>query len=230
MDFLEGAWDKPDEGIWEVRGPRRHFVHSKVLAWVALDRAIDAVESFGLPGPVDRWRRIRREVHDEVCREGFHADLNSFTQSYGSTDLDAATLLIPLVGFLPPDDPRVVGTVERIQRDLMQDGFVMRYATAEDNAVDGLPGGEGAFLPCSFWLVDALSMLGREREARTLFERLLGIRNDLGLLSEEYDPHAQRLLGNFPQAFTHVGLVNSAYNLSAHQSSPMHQRAGYGDA
>jgi GH15 family glucan-1,4-alpha-glucosidase len=229
MDFLEGSWDKPDEGIWEVRGPRRHFVHSKVLAWVALDRAIDAVASFNLPGPVDRWRRIRREVHDEVCREGFHTELNSFTQSYGSTDLDAATLLIPLVGFLPPDDPRVVGTVERIERDLMQDGFVMRYATADHNAVDGLQGGEGAFLPCSFWLVDALSMLGRERDARTLFERLLGIRNDLGLLSEEYDPHAQRLLGNFPQAFTHVGLVNSAYNLSAHQSSPMHQRAGYAD-
>ena len=230
MDFLESAWDKPDEGIWEVRGPRRHFVHSKVLAWVALDRAIDAVESFGLPGPVDRWRRIRREVHDEVCREGFHTELNSFTQSYGSTDLDAATLLIPLVGFLPPDDPRVVGTVERIQRDLMQDGFVMRYPTAAENAVDGLPGGEGAFLPCSFWLVDALSMMGRERDARALFERLLGIRNDLGLLSEEYDPHAQRLLGNFPQAFTHVGLVNSAYNLSPRHSSPMRQRAGYADA
>jgi GH15 family glucan-1,4-alpha-glucosidase len=229
MEFLEGAWDKPDEGIWEVRGPRRHFVHSKVLAWVALDRAIDAVESFDLPGPVERWRRIRREIHDEVCREGFHSELNSFTQSYGSTELDAATLLIPLVGFLPPDDPRVVGTVDRIQRDLVQDGFVMRYAVAERNPVDGLSGGEGAFLPCSFWLVDALSMLGRQAEARTLFEKLLAIRNDLGLLSEEYDPQAQRLLGNFPQAFTHVGLVNSAYNLSARKASPMRQRAGYSD-
>jgi GH15 family glucan-1,4-alpha-glucosidase len=230
MEFLEGAWDKPDEGIWEVRGPRRHFVHSKVLAWVAFDRAIDAVETFDLPGPAERWRRIRREIHDEVCREGFHAELNSFTQSYGSSELDAATLLIPLVGFLPPDDPRVVGTVDRIQRDLVQDGFVLRYAVAAENQVDGLSGGEGAFLPCSFWLVDALSMLGRETEARTLFEKLLAIRNDLGLLSEEYDPHAKRLLGNFPQAFTHVGLVNSAYNLSAHKSTPMRQRAGYGDS
>ena len=230
MEFLEGAWDKPDEGIWEVRGPRRHFVHSKVLAWVAFDRAINAVEKFDLPGPVERWRRIRREIHEEVCSEGFHTELNSFTQSYGSTELDAATLLIPLVGFLPPDDPRVVGTVERIQRDLMQDGFVMRYAVAEENHVDGLSGREGAFLPCSFWLVDALAMLGRQQEARELFERLLAIRNDLGLLSEEYDPHAKRLLGNFPQAFTHVGLVNSAYNLSAHKAAPMRQRAGYGDA
>jgi GH15 family glucan-1,4-alpha-glucosidase len=230
MEFLEGAWDKPDEGIWEVRGPRRHFVHSKVLAWVAFDRAISSVETFDLPGPVERWRRIRREIHEEVCREGFHTELNSFTQSYGSTELDAATLLIPLVGFLPPDDPRVVGTVERIQKDLMQDGFVMRYAVAEENHVDGLSGSEGAFLPCSFWLVDALSLLGRRQEARELFERLLAIRNDLGLLSEEYDPHAKRLLGNFPQAFTHVGLVNSAFNLSAHKESPMHQRAGYADA
>ena len=223
MEFLEGAWDSPDEGIWEVRGPRRHFVHSKVLAWVAFDRAVDTVERFGRPWPVDRWRRIRREIHDEVCREGFHTDLNSFTQSYGSTALDAATLLIPLVGFLPPSDPRVVGTVERIQRDLLHEGFVLRYRTSAGD-VDGLPGGEGAFLPCSFWLADALSLIGRQDEARELFERLLGIRNDLGLLSEEYDPVERRLLGNFPQAFTHVGLVNSAQNLSAPDGRPMQER------
>ena len=223
MEFLEGAWDSPDEGIWEVRGPRRHFTHSKVLAWVAFDRAVDTVERFDLPGPVDRWRRIRQEIHDEVCREGFHTGLGSFTQFYGSTELDASTLLIPLVGFLPPDDPRVVGTVEAVQRHLTRDGFVERYRPQERNDVDGLPGGEGVFLPCSFWLVDALLLLGRDDEARELFERLLGIRNDLGLLSEEYDPGERRLLGNFPQAFTHVGLVNSAYNLT-HPRRPMHQR------
>ncbi len=223
MEFLEGAWDQPDEGIWEVRGPRRHFTHSKVLAWVAFDRAVDTVERFDLPGPVDRWRRIRQEIHDEVCREGFHTELNSFTQSYGTTELDASTLLIPLVGFLPPDDPRVVGTVEAVQRHLTRDGFVERYRPQERNDVDGLPGGEGVFLPCSFWLVDALLLLGRDEEARALFERLLGIRNDLGLLSEEYDPVERRLLGNFPQAFTHVGLVNSASNIS-HARRPMHQR------
>ena len=223
MEFLEGAWDSPDEGIWEVRGPRRHFVHSKVLAWVAFDRAIDAVERFDRPGPVDRWKSIRREIHAEVCREGFHADLNSFTQSYGSTALDAATLLIPLVGFLPPNDARVVGTVDRIRQDLLHEGFVLRYQTSADD-VDGLPGSEGAFLPCSFWLVDALSLIGRRDEARDLFERLLGIRNDLGLLSEEYDPVERRLLGNFPQAFTHVGLVNSAQNLSAPDGRPMQER------
>jgi GH15 family glucan-1,4-alpha-glucosidase len=229
MESLEGAWASADKGIWEVRGPERHFVHSKVLAWVAFDRMIDACERFDLPGPVDRWRRIRQEIHDEVCREGYHSELGSFTQSYGSTALDASTLLIPLVGFLPPDDPRVVGTVEAIQRDLMRDGFVLRYATADENDVDGLSGNEGAFLPCSFWLVDALALMGRRVEARELFERLLGIRNDLGLLSEEYDPQGKRLLGNFPQAFTHVGLVNSAYNLSGPDSRPMHHRSGYGD-
>ena len=223
MDFLEGAWDQPDEGIWEVRGPRAHFTHSKVLAWVAFDRAVEAVERWGLPGPVERWRQFRAEIHEEVCREGFNVELNSFTQSYGSSELDASTLLIPLVGFLPPNDPRVVGTVEAIQRDLTRDGFVQRYAPKEHNDVDGLTGGEGAFLPCSFWLVDALLLLERDDEARELFEKLLAIRNDLGLISEEYDPAEQRLLGNFPQAFTHVGLVNSAYNLSHHEG-PMHQR------
>ena len=224
MEFLETAWDRPDEGIWEVRGPRRHFTHSKVLAWVAFDRAVQTVESLGLPGPVERWRRLRQEVHDEICREGFHTGLNSFTQSYGSTELDAATLLIPLVGFLPPSDPRVLGTIQAIEHGLMRDGFVERYRTEAHNDVDGLAGGEGAFLPCSFWLVDALQLAGRTDDARTLFERLLGVRNDLGLLSEEYDPAEKRLLGNFPQAFTHVGLVNSAFNLSQRHTGPVEQR------
>ncbi|HVU79555.1 MAG TPA: glycoside hydrolase family 15 protein [Gaiellaceae bacterium] len=223
MDFLEGAWDKPDEGIWEVRGPRRHFTHSKVLAWVGFDRAVQAVERLGLDGPVDRWRRLRDEVHEEVCREGFNTELNSFTQYYGSSALDASTLLIPIVGFLPADDPRVVGTIDAVKEHLTRDGLVERYATQATGDVDGLSGGEGVFLFCSFWLVDALLMLGRNDEARTLFERLLEIRNDLGLLAEEYDPAERRMLGNFPQAFTHVGLVNSAYNLSHHES-PHRQR------
>jgi GH15 family glucan-1,4-alpha-glucosidase len=226
MDFLEGAWDRPDEGIWEVRGPRRHFTHSKVLAWVAFDRAVQSVERWDLRGPLDRWRQLRAEVHEEVCREAFNVELGSFTQAYGSDDLDASTLLIPLVGFLPADDPRVVGTIDAIKRDLTRDGFVERYKVEERNVVDGLPGGEGVFLPCSFWLVDALLMQERDDEARELFEKLLAIRNDLGLISEEYDPVAKRLLGNYPQAFTHVGLVNSAYNLS-HHDGPGHQRTGH---
>jgi GH15 family glucan-1,4-alpha-glucosidase len=223
MDFLEGAWDRPDEGIWEVRGPRRHFTHSKVLAWVGFDRAVQGVERFGLRGPVDRWRRVRAEIHAEVCREGFNVELNAFTQSYGSDELDASTLLMPILGFLPPDDPRVVGTVDAVMRNLTRDGFVERYRAKEQNDVDGLPGGEGVFLPCSFWLVDALLLMERDDEARELFERLLGVSNDLGLLAEEYDPGEKRLLGNYPQAFTHVGLVNSAFNLSHHEG-PTHQR------
>jgi GH15 family glucan-1,4-alpha-glucosidase len=223
MRFLEGVWDDPDEGIWEVRGPRRHFTHSKVLAWVAFDRAIETVERYDLDGPVEHWRRIRDEIHEEVCREAFNHELNSFTQAYGSDELDASTLLIPLVGFLPPDDPRVLGTIDAIQRDLTRDGFVERYKPKDHNDVDGLPGGEGVFLPCSFWLVDALLMAERDDEARALFEKLVAVANDLGLLSEEYDPGEKRLLGNFPQAFTHVGLVNSAFNLS-HHAGPMHQR------
>jgi len=225
MEFLEGAWDRPDEGIWEVRGPRRHFTHSKVLAWVAFDRAVQAVDRFARPGPVERWRRLREEIHQEVCREGFNVELNSFTQSYGSDELDASTLLIPILGFLPADDPRVAGTIAAVERDLMRDGFVQRYKPKEQNDVDGLPGGEGVFLPCSFWLVDAMLMQGRDDDARELFERLLAVSNDLGLLSEEYDPAEKRLLGNFPQAFTHVGLVNSAYNLS-HHDGPINQRPG----
>jgi GH15 family glucan-1,4-alpha-glucosidase len=223
LDFLEGAWDEPDDGIWEVRGGRRHFTHSKVLAWVAFDRGVQTVERLGLDGPADRWRQLCAEIHEEVCREGFSVELNSFTQSYGSSELDASTLLIPLLGFLPPTDPRVVGTVEAIQKHLTRDGFVERYKTDDQNEVDGLAGREGVFLPCSFWLVDALLMLERDDEARQLFEKLLGVSNDLGLLAEEYDPVAKRQLGNFPQAFTHVGLVNSAYNLSEH-TGPMHQR------
>src|SRR6185437_13314322 len=224
MEYLEGAWARPDEGIWEVRGPRRHFTHSKVLAWVAFDRAIDLVERFGLDGPADRWRRAREDVHREVLREGFDTELNAFTQSYGSRTLDASTLLIPLVGFLPGDDPRVVGTIDAIQQQLTSHGLVMRYQAVDGtNEIDGLSGGEGAFLPCSFWLADALTMAGRGDEARQLFDRLLGLRNDLGLLAEEYDPVAKRQLGNFPQAFTHVGLVNTAYNLS-HHTKPVDQR------
>ncbi|HET7127861.1 MAG TPA: glycoside hydrolase family 15 protein [Gaiellaceae bacterium] len=227
LEFLEGAWDQPDEGIWEVRGGRRNFTHSKVLAWVAFDRGVQTVERLGLDGPVDRWRQLCAEIHEEVCREGFNVELNSFTQSYGSSDLDASTLLIPLLGFLPPDDPRVVGTIDAIQRDLTRDGFVERYKTQDRNDVDGLVGREGVFLPCSFWLVDALLMLERDDEARQLFDKLLAVSNDLGLLAEEYDPVAKRQLGNFPQAFTHVGLVNSAYNLS-HHAGPMHQRTDRG--
>ncbi len=225
LDFLESKWREPDEGIWEVRGPRRHFTHSKVMAWVAFDRAVNAVECFDREGPVDRWRRLRSEIHEEVCREGFDPELGSFVQYYGSDKLDASLLMIPLVGFLPADDPRVVGTLEAIQAGLCRDGFVERYATDESSpAVDGLPPGEGVFLPCTFWLADNLALMGRTDEAREVFEKLLAIRNDLGLLSEEYDPEAGRLLGNFPQAFTHVGLVNTAYNLSRAEMGPAEHR------
>ena len=211
LDFLEGAWHEPDEGIWEVRGPRRHFVHSKVMAWVAFDRAAQAVERFGRSGDADRFKRVREEIHREVCEKGWDAERGTFTQSYGSKALDAATLLIPRSGFLPGDDPRVVGTIEAVQRELVQDGFVLRYPT--DEADDGLPPGEGAFLPCSFWLADALAMAGRRDEARALFDRLAGLANDVGLFSEEYDPGTGRLVGNFPQAFTHVALVTSAMTI-----------------
>jgi GH15 family glucan-1,4-alpha-glucosidase len=224
LEFLESAWDQPDEGIWEVRGPRRDFVHSKVMAWVAFDRAVRAVEAFGLDGPVDRWKSCRDEVHREVLQKGYDADRGTFTQSYGSKALDASTLMIPLVGFLPADDPRVAGTVDAVQRDLVQDGFVLRYES--DAEIDGLPAGEGAFLPCSFWLADALGMLGRVDEARALFERLAGLANDVGLLSEEYDPVSGRLLGNFPQAFTHVSLVNTAGNLSSTARPAVHRATG----
>jgi GH15 family glucan-1,4-alpha-glucosidase len=211
VDFVAETWTHPDEGIWEVRGPRRHFTHSKVMAWVAFDRAVRAVEDYGLPGDVERWRVVRDEIHADVCAKGFDAALGSFTQSYGSDALDASLLLIPLVGFLPITDPRVQGTIEAIEKGLVQDGFVRRYV--EEPEVDGLPEGEGVFLPCSFWLADDLALLGRVEEATDLFERCLDVANDLGLLSEEYDPSAGRLLGNFPQAFSHVALVNTAFNL-----------------
>ena len=219
LDYLEGNWSQPDNWLWEVRAERRHFVHSKVMAWVGLDRAIRAVERFGLPGPADQWRTTRDQIHTEVCREGYDSDRNTFTQFYGSHGLDAALLQIPRVGFLPWDDPRVAGTVEAIQRELRADGFLLRYQTQADGNVDGLPGEEGSFILCTFWLVDALAGLGREREAIVLFERLLGLRNNLGLLSEEWSPRLSRHLGNTPQAFSHVGLVNSARHLSSGPSA-----------
>jgi GH15 family glucan-1,4-alpha-glucosidase len=212
LQHLEQAWREPDESIWEVRGGARHFTYSKVMAWVAFDRAIEAVEAHGLDGPVERWRQLRAEIHAEVCRRGFDRDLGSFVQSYDAKMLDASLLLIPLVAFLPVDDPRVRGTIAAIERCLLVDGFVLRYDTA--TVKDGLPSGEGAFLACSFWLVDVYVLQGRLDEARRLFERLIAVRNDLGLLSEEYDPRARRQLGNFPQAFSHVGLIISAFNLA----------------
>ncbi len=212
IEFVESAWQRPDEGIWEVRGPQRHFTHSKVMAWVALDRGIKAVERVGLDGPLERWKKLRDAIHAQVCRDGFNSELGSFVQSYGSKELDASLLMIPLVGFLPIGDPRVRGTVAAIERGLVIDGFVSRYIPHQ--SVDGLPAGEGAFLPCTFWLADNLHLLGREAEARSLFQRLLGLCNDVGLISEEYDTKTGRLVGNFPQAFTHVALVNSALNLS----------------
>ncbi len=226
LGYLEDAWKEPDEGIWEVRGPRRHFTHSKVMAWVAFDRGVQAVERFGRAGPADRWREIRAEIHREVLERGFDVELNSFTQSYGSKRLDASLLVVPLVGFLPADDPRMIGTVAAIERDLYRDGFVYRYAHDEEaRGIDGLPPGEGAFLPCTFWLADNFALQGRLDEAEALFGRLLDLRSDLGLLAEEWDPSARRQLGNFPQAFTHVALVNTAFNLDQAQTSALEQRA-----
>ena len=214
LEFLESNWRQPDEGIWEIRGPRRHFTHSKVMAWVALDRAIKAVELMGHDGPVDRWRAVRRELHDEVCREGYDSGRDSFVQFYGADHLDASLLQIPLVGFLPADDPRVKGTVAAIQRELVVDGLVHRYPPEASQSVDGLPPGEGTFLACTFWLADNLALMDRREEAVAIYERLLTLRNDVGLLAEEYDPASRRQLGNFPQAFSHVALVNSANYLS----------------
>ncbi|MEU5795523.1 glycoside hydrolase family 15 protein [Streptomyces sp. NPDC047813] len=216
MDFLASAWRQPDQGLWEVRGGRRQFTHSKVMVWVAADRAVRTLEQGQeTSGDLAGWRRLRAEVHREVCAKGYDPRRNTFTQYYGSQALDAALLLIPRVGFLPPDDPRVIGTVDAIRADLGHDGFLRRYDSAadDDSVVDGLPGGEGAFLACSFWLVDALYLTGRPQEARELFERLVRVANDVGLLAEEYDPGADRQLGNFPQAFSHLGLVNSALTL-----------------
>ncbi|OJY20445.1 MAG: glucoamylase [Myxococcales bacterium 68-20] len=215
-DWLESRWQEPDHGLWEVRNPRLQFVHSKVMAWVGLDRLVKAVEQQGLDGPVDRWRRVRAEIHEQICRHGFDASLGSFTQSYGSKVLDASLLLMPVLGFLPPEDPRIRGTITAIERNLVRDGFVLRYTTSDDENVDGIRGREGAFIACSFWLVDALALTGRRDEARTMFERALSVANDVGLLSEEYDLERRRLVGNFPQAFSHVAVINSARSLSHH--------------
>ncbi|MFF4164074.1 glycoside hydrolase family 15 protein [Streptomyces sp. NPDC001741] len=217
ISYLEKHWDEPDEGIWEVRGPRRHFVHSKVMAWVAVDRTIKLIESGDTEGPLERWYQLRDDIHRDVCERGYDPERNTFTQSYGSKELDASLLLIPQMGFLPPDDKRVIGTIEAIQRELStEDGFVLRYPTeGEDAGVDGLEGDEGAFLACSFWLADDLAMIGRVDEARRLFEKLLSLRNDLGLLAEEWDSRLQRQVGNFPQAFSHVPLIDTALRLTA---------------
>jgi GH15 family glucan-1,4-alpha-glucosidase len=208
LEFLEGAWQQPDDGLWEMRGERQHFTHSKVMSWLAFDCAVRSVERFDLSGPVDRWRAARDDIHALVCAEGYDPDLGSFTQAFGSKQLDASVLQIPLVGFLPPTDERVTGTVAAIERDLLRDGFVLRYDSSA--ADDGLPPGEGAFLPCSFWLVDNYVLQGRHDEARRLFDRLAGLANDVGLFSEEYDPVSQRQLGNTPQAFTHLAYVQAA--------------------
>jgi GH15 family glucan-1,4-alpha-glucosidase len=208
LEYLEGAWQHPDDGLWEMRGDRQHFTHSKVMAWLGFDCAVRSVELFQLEGPVDRWRAARDEIHTLVCSEGYDADKKSFTQAFGSKQLDGALLQIPLVGFLPADDERVSGTVAAIERELLRDGFVLRYDT--DNADDGLPPGEGAFLPCSFWLVDNYVLLGRANDARKLFDRLASLSNDVGMFSEEYDPAAKRQLGNTPQAFTHLAHVQAA--------------------
>ncbi len=212
LKFLESHWEHPDDGLWEVRGPRRHFTHSKIMAWVAFDRAIKDAEQDGLEGPIERWRQLRDAIHRQVCEDGFDSNQNAFVQSYDSTHLDASLLLIPQVGFLPADDSRVVGTIAAIERRLMVDGLVLRYSTATD--VDALPPGEGTFLPCSFWLADSYLLTGRRQESEALFERLLSLSNDVGLFAEEYDARAKRMLGNFPQALTHMALVNTARLLS----------------
>jgi GH15 family glucan-1,4-alpha-glucosidase len=224
LDHLAETWREPDESIWEVRGGRRQFTYSKVMAWVAFDRAVKGHEVFGRGPPelADPWRKLRAEIHADICCNAFDAELGSFVQTYGSNDLDASLLQIPIVGFLPPDDPRVIGTVAAIERRLMVDGFVLRYDSGA--GTDGLPPGEGAFLACSFWLVDAYVLQNRLQDARRLFERLVSLRNDVGLLSEEYDPRVRRLVGNFPQAFTHVALVNSAFNLTRSEK-PAEQRS-----
>ncbi len=222
LDFLEGHWEEPDSSLWEMRGPARYFVHSKVMAWAGVDRAVRTIEHHHLSGPLHRWRALRDKIHRDVCANGYDADRNTFTQSYGSDEVDAALLLLPRVGFLPWRDPRVVGTVRAVQRELCQDGFVLRYRPKQSD--DGLPGGEGVFLACSFWLADALCGIGCDDEATALFDRLLALRNDVGLLSEEYDTVRRRQVGNTPQAFSLVGLINTARQLSGHHTATSARR------
>jgi GH15 family glucan-1,4-alpha-glucosidase len=224
LEYLETIWRGPDAGIWEVRGPKRHFTHSKVMAWVAFDRAVKAIEQEGLEGPLDRWRSVRDEVHASVCANGFDPERGTFVQHYGGKDLDASLLMIALVGFLPPSDPRVVATIAAVERELVVDGLVARYTPSAD--LDGQTPREGAFLPCSFWLVDNFVLQGRKDEARALFERLLSLCNDVGLLSEEYDTASRRMVGNFPQAFSHVSLINSARNLEGARGPATHRTGG----
>jgi GH15 family glucan-1,4-alpha-glucosidase len=226
VTHVETLWREPDESIWEVRSGPAHFTFSKAMAWVAMDRAIRGAEEFGLPAPIERWRRVRKEIHDSVCRNGFNAEKNSFVQVYGGTAVDASLLLLPLVGLLPAGDPRIRGTVAAIEQELVVDGLVQRYRT--DESKDGLPPGEGLFLACSFWLVDNLVLQNRDAEARALFQRLLNLANDVGLLAEEYDPAARRQTGNFPQAFSHLALINSALNLESHHG-PARKRGTHPD-
>jgi GH15 family glucan-1,4-alpha-glucosidase len=223
LDYLESAWREPDEGIWEIRDTPRHFTYSKVMAWVAFDRGVKVIETLGRKGPLDRWKRAREEVRAEILEKGYDADRGAFVQSFGTKELDASALMFPLVGFLPVRDKRMIGTIDAIQRELVKEGFVFRYASERAEEIDGLPAGEAAFLPCTFWLADNLALLGRRAEARGVFERLLDLRNDLGLLSEEYDVEAKRLVGNYPQAFTHVALVNTARNLTTGLSPARHR-------
>jgi GH15 family glucan-1,4-alpha-glucosidase len=225
---LGDRWREPDEGIWEVRGPRRHFTHSKVMCWVAFDRAVAIADELGFECPIDKWRAIRDEIHDEVCAHAYNEDVGAFTQTYDSRDLDAAVLMIPLVGFLPPSDPRVVSTIDAIRRDvnaggLSSDGLIMRYIPTRES-LDGIGEREGVFLPCSFWLVEALALAGKSDDAHALFERLLTFGTDVGLFAEEYDPEAPRLLGNFPQAFTHLALVAAAQTLEPDAFAMRHRR------
>jgi GH15 family glucan-1,4-alpha-glucosidase len=230
IDHLQTIWAEPDEGIWETRGGKKQFVYSKAMAWVAFDRAIQLAESWKFDGKDDehtahvaQWRKTRDEIHALVCEKGFNKKLNSFTQTFDSEELDAATLILSLVGFLPADDPRIIGTVEAVEKNLTQDGFVLRYNTSTSS--DGLPPGEGAFLACSFWLVSNLALIGRKKDATELFERLLSLCNDVGLLSEEYDPKQKRLVGNFPQAFSHISLIGAAYTLEGKAHHRRHRTA-----
>jgi GH15 family glucan-1,4-alpha-glucosidase len=225
LEHLEEIWQQPDYGLWEVRGPPQHFTHSKIMAWVAFDRGIKDAEAYGLECPLPRWRTLRDEIHAQICERGYDAQLDTFVQAYGCQQLDASLLQIPELGFLPPDDPRVLSTIRAIEARLLRDGFVLRYDTADTD--DGLPPGEGAFIACSFWLVNAYTMTGRHADAVRMFERLLALTNDVGLLAEEYDPGSRRLVGNFPQGFSHLSLIAAAFNL-AHSEKPAEQRSKNG--